>query len=79
MNRQTSRTKTRPITGNSSNISNNGSKTSKKIQQKRTLSTIKNKSTNNSKEKLEKVPKNKFGNEMLSPKTIDYSKSKIIY
>jgi len=79
MNRQTSRTKTKPITGNPSNISNKESKTLKKIQHKRTLSTTNNKSTNNSKEKQKKILKNKFGgNDMLSPKTIEYSKSKII-
>jgi hypothetical protein len=76
MNRQTSRNKSRPKTGNVSMISNNGTSSSKKIMQKRTLSTTRNKSTNNSKEKLERNSKKKFGNEMISPKTIEYSKSK---
>lgn len=76
MNNRMNRSKSRPITGNVSIISKNGTSNQKNITGRRNVSTGRNISTYESKERREKKFRHKNGNEMLSPKTIEYSKSK---
>jgi hypothetical protein len=78
MNRPTMREKSRPRTGSISSISNQHMNNPIKSSQKRKISTGRDKTVNISKEKNNKHKFiNKDSNDLLSPKTIEYSKSKI--
>jgi len=80
MNRQIMRDKSRPKTGSISSNSTHQINNPIKSSQKRKISTGREKSMNISKEKPNRKNfLNKKSNNLLSPKTIEYSKSKINY